>query len=317
MLLAVFRRYAWGVLAFTVAVILWGAYVRATGSGAGCGSHWPTCNGEIVPRPRSIETVIEFTHRASSGLLGVLVVGQVVFAFLVLPKGHPARAGAALSAFFVVTEGAIGAAIVLLEKVANDKSLARAGFTAAHLTNTFLLVASLTLTAFWASGGRRPSLRGKGPLVPAGAAALAGTLLLGVSGAVTALGDTLFPAGSLREGLAQDLSGSAHFLLRVRFVHPVIGLGVAVYLLSVSGLFTGRGVEPGVRRLAALAGGLFGLQVAAGFLNLSLLAPVSMQMVHLLIADGVWISLVLLVSASLAAPAPVPAEARALLRSAG
>ncbi len=45
-----FSRYAWGVLLWNVLVALWGAYVRATGSGAGCGSHWPTCNGEILPR---------------------------------------------------------------------------------------------------------------------------------------------------------------------------------------------------------------------------------------------------------------------------
>ena len=67
-------RYAWLVLAYNVAVIGWGAYVRATGSGAGCGSHWPLCNGAVLPRAAEAATLIEFTHRVTSGIALLLVV---------------------------------------------------------------------------------------------------------------------------------------------------------------------------------------------------------------------------------------------------
>ena len=151
-----FAGYAWGVLAYMVLVILWGAFVRATGSGAGCGSHWPLCNGEVVPQAPTVETLIELSHRLTSALAGFLVIGLVVWAFRAFPKGHLVRKGAVGSLVFVLTEGAIGAAIVLVEWVALDASMARTISITLHLNNTFILLGFLTLTAWWASGGRPP-----------------------------------------------------------------------------------------------------------------------------------------------------------------
>src|SRR6516164_6905988 len=112
-----FTRFAWAVLAFTVAVVLWGAYVRATGAGAGCGNHWPLCNGEVVPRSPAVKTLIEFTHRVMSGLDGVLILCLMLWALRAYPRRHPARHWAVLSFVFVVTEALIGAALVKLEHV--------------------------------------------------------------------------------------------------------------------------------------------------------------------------------------------------------
>src|SRR4051812_9329762 len=103
-----FRRFSLLTLALTLTVILWGAYVRASGSGAGCGSHWPTCNGEVIPRPRSTATVIEFTHRATSGLCLVFIVAQLVWAVRIFPRGHGARRAAGAAALFIASEAAIG-----------------------------------------------------------------------------------------------------------------------------------------------------------------------------------------------------------------
>jgi heme A synthase len=304
-----FRTLAWTALAFALAVILWGAFVRASGSGAGCGSHWPTCNGEVIPHPKSIQTIIEFTHRATSGISFLLVLAQFVWAFVAFPRRHPIRIGAAFSMFFMVTEAAVGAGLVLFELVAENKSIARAEFMAVHLINTFLLVASMSLTAFWASGGPVPRRGGGGE----GAGLLAGllgvgmfgTLLVGVTGAVAALGDTLFPARTLGEGLAQDLSPTAHFLVQLRVLHPVVAAVTTAYVLFVTGLVGAK--RPALRPWAARVGVLVGLQIGAGFLNLLLLAPVWMQIVHLLMADVVWIGLVLLGSATLG-ELPAPAE---------
>ncbi len=155
-------HYAWGVLVWNVLVALWGAYVRATGSGAGCGSHWPTCNGEIIPRSPQLETLIEFAHRVTSGLAFLSVLLLFLLALRLLPKGHPARLGAGLSFLFMVTESLVGASLVLFGWTAHNVSAERAVVQMVHLANTYFLLASLTLTAWWASGGRPCALGGRG-----------------------------------------------------------------------------------------------------------------------------------------------------------
>src|SRR5690348_3617167 len=86
-----FRLYASFTLAAVLGVILWGAYVRATGAGAGCGQHWPVCNGTVIPRAPSTQTLIEYTHRVTSGLSLLLVIGLYVWARLAHAKGHTVR----------------------------------------------------------------------------------------------------------------------------------------------------------------------------------------------------------------------------------
>jgi heme A synthase len=306
-----FQRFSVLTLLSTLAVIVWGAYVRATGSGAGCGSHWPTCHGEVIPRTESVATLIEYTHRATSGLAFLLVLAQLVWALRAYPKGHLVRRGAAWSMFFMVTEAAVGAGLVLFELVAGDRSLARGFSMSVHLVNTFLLVASMTLTVLWARGAGRPRLKGAGPVGALLAASLAGTLLVGVTGAIAALGDTLFPARTLAEGLAEDVADTAHVFLRLRTLHPFVAAGVAVLLLFLAGSAPSRCPSPRVSRAARALAVLVVVQVGAGLVNLLLLAPVSMQLVHLVLADLVWIALVALAAEALAAE-PSPARAAAV-----
>lgn len=297
-------RFAWLVLVYNVAVIAWGAYVRATGSGAGCGNHWPLCNGQVLPRSAEVGTLIEFSHRLTSGLALLGVVALLVWTFRVSKRGHPARALALLSAFFIVTEAAVGAGLVLFELVADNASMARAMFMAVHLLNTFFLLAALTLTAWSLSTGRAAALRGRtGAAVAAGCAAL---LLAGASGAVAALGDTLFPAASLSEALAADWSPTAHVLLRLRVFHPFFAVMAALTIAIIASRLARQG-SPAVRRLAVLVTALVAFQIFLGFANLALLAPVWLQLVHLLAADAIWIAFVLLGAEALAGTSPVAA----------
>ena len=309
-----FARYARLTLACNVAVILWGTIVRATGSGAGCGNHWPLCNGEVLPRAPRIETLIEFSHRATSGVALLLVVGLVVLAFRGRPRGHAARKAAVFSLIFMLGEAAVGAALVLFELVADNKSMARAMFMATHLVNTFLLLAALTLTARFASGGppfRLRSLLGGGFVLAA-----CGLLVSGVSGAVAALGDTLFPASSLAHALAQDLSPTAHLLIRLRVFHPAIAVACAVIVLAMSLKLLQTRPEPATSRFALWTSGLVILQILAGALNVLILAPIWLQVVHLLLADLLWISFVLLGASTLAvSEEKTPVRIRAVARA--
>jgi heme A synthase len=293
-----FSTYGWVVLAYNMLVILWGAYVRATGSGAGCGSHWPLCNGEVVPLQPRVATMIEFTHRLTSGLAFLTVLVLLIWAFRSHPKGHPVRLGATLSMVFIITEALVGAGLVLFGWTAENQSIGRVISVSIHLVNTFLLLGALTLTAWWASGGERIVLRGHGISVWLFAIGFLGVLMLGVSGAITALGDTLFPAGSLSEGIAQDFAATAHFLVRLRVWHPLIAILNGLYLLFLGGLIYQFRATPRIQRLALTLGALFLAQLVAGMINLGLLAPVWMQLVHLLLADLVWIALVLLAAAN-------------------
>lgn len=299
-----FARATWGLVGFLLAVVVWGAVVRATGSGAGCGAHWPVCNGQVLPRAPALETLIEFSHRVSSGLVTLAVLAWAVWGFVAFPRGHRVRTGAALGGLAILLEGAIGAALVLFRLTGTDDSLARPAVMGLHLINTFLLLAVVALTGAWAAGTASLRLREQGAVGVLVPAALLGLVVLGVSGAIAALGDTLFPARSLSEGFRQDIAGGAHLLLRVRILHPLLAVAVGALLLATAAVCSL--LRPGrpVRRAAIALATLVVLQLTAGLVNLALLAPVWMQLVHLLLADAVWLAAVLLGASALAADAP-------------
>ena len=298
-----YATYAWATLVAILGVILWGAFVRATGSGAGCGSHWPLCNGEVVPRSPTTATLIELGHRLTSGLAALLVVGLVAGAWRGFPRGHAVRRGALAALVLMVLEALIGAGLVLLEHVAGDASIARAWWVSGHLVNTFLLVAALTLTAWGATHDARLSLRGAGTLAAVLAAALAAVLVVGVSGAVTALGDTLFPAASLAEGEAQTFSDTAHLFVRLRVWHPLLALAAGGLVLAAAQHAGRARPSAPVSRAARLALGALVLQIGVGVANVTFLAPVPLQLLHLLLADLLWIALIVLAATALAVPA--------------
>jgi heme A synthase len=293
------RRFAVATVAYNLAVIVWGAFVRATGSGAGCGDHWPLCNGEALPRPRSLEMLIEFTHRATSGVSLVAVLGLLALSFRWTAPGHPMRRGAVLSTLLMLSEALLGAGLVLFRLVAGNTSMTRAWFGAAHLVNTFALVAALTFTAWWSFGHRRLALRARPGLSALIAVAAVATMAVAVTGSIAALGDTLFPARSFAEGYAQDFSAGAHLLLRLRIWHPVVALGAtaAVVTSAVAGYVATRRASTRAYGIALV--GVVAVQLGLGLANVFLLAPVWLQLVHLLVADLLWVTLVLLGASAL------------------
>jgi heme A synthase len=295
-----FARFAWALLAYDVGVVVWGAYVRATGSGAGCGKHWPLCNGEVVPRAPRVETLVELSHRVSSGGALLLTAALAAWAWAAYPRGHRVRRSAVTAAIFMACEAAIGAALVLFELVAHDASAKRALSVSLHLVNTFFLLASTAMTAWWASGGEAIRVRGQGLVAWTTAVPLAAMLLVGMSGAVTALGDTLFPSTSLASELARDFAPSAHAFVRLRALHPFLAT-LTTATIVVSGSIT-RALRPAkaVRMLSRAATAFAVGQVAAGLLDVATLAPVWLQLTHLMLAEAVWIALVLTAAAALA-----------------
>jgi heme A synthase len=275
-------RYAWFVLIFNVVVILLGALVRATGSGAGCGRSWPTCHGQVVPELEGA-TAIEFAHRATSGVALILVFVLAMMIWRATAPRHPARLGAVLSVVAIVGEALIGAMIVLAEWVGEDASMARVVAVPLHLVNTLFLLAALALTIFWLSGGNRLDFRGKPGVTRAVLLGGAALVLIAASGAVTALADTLFPVSGVG-----DISEEEHFLTSLRIVHPVL----AVLAAGIGWWVSAR--HDKTRGWASTALPLLvGLLLITGFVNVALGVPVWMQLVHLALADALWVAYVL------------------------
>jgi heme A synthase len=300
--LGTYAAYAWMVLGYNILVILWGAVVRATGSGAGCGEHWPLCQGVVIPHAEQIATLIEFSHRATSGIDAFLVVGLVWMAFRQYGRGHAVRRYAAASGFFTFTEALVGAALVLFGEVGNNVSAGRMVVLSVHLVNTFMLLASLALTA-WAASRQlsadegamppHPPAPGKGLYVVYGAG-IAGAIAISITGTIAALADTLYPAKSLAVAFRWDFSGTAPPILHLRIIHPVIAVLVGGYLLVVAVMTLSSPGPAAPKGMARRLAGLVLLQFCFGAANIVLLTPVWMQVIHLLTADLIWIVLVLL-----------------------
>lgn len=274
--------YAAAVLGFVILVILWGAVVRATGSGAGCGDRWPLCNGDFFPHHPRLATVIEFTHRSMSGICTAMVAALIAWTFVARPRGDRARKAAVWSGVLLVTEALLGAVLVLGGYVDRNTSDMRALVQCVHFTNTMLLLGALTLTWWWlrGPGADGSTLRAR----TLAWVSLGLTILTGATGSVAALADTLFPSPSLRDGMAQDFAAGAPLLVRMRWMHPasaILALVAAVVLCRYLS-------RSGARWLA----GLLLLQVLLGVADMVALAPVTLQVLHLLGADLFWIALV-------------------------
>ncbi len=287
-------RFAWGVVGYNVLVILWGALVRATGSGAGCGNHWPLCNGQVIPLSPGLHTVIEFTHRCMTGGSIFVVFGLLVWTFRATVKGQAARVFAVASTVLLINEAFLGALLVKLGYVTGNQSMGRVVVLSIHLSNTLLLLAALTLTARLLGTGQLWRELGVGGAKKVWAfVGLAATLVVGVSGSLAALGDTLFPASSLRAAFAQDFAEGSPWLLRLRGVHPVSAVVAAVFVFWL----VAQARRTGIGRLAGLVLALLGFQFALGLADVLLLAPVWMQILHLLGADLYWVALVTMAAA--------------------
>ncbi len=284
----VFSTAAWATLAFNVLVILGGTIVRATGSGDGCGDTWPKCGDQFVPPNATVETLIEFSHRASSFLAGLGVLAVVILALWFFPKGDITRKAAVVSGVLLIVEALLGAALVLYGWVDADISTGRMFVVPLHLTNTLLLLGTLTLTAWWGSGfpaPARPLRRATVGWLGAGALVI---IVLGATGALNALADTIFPSESITGGLAEKFGPTAPLLSKLRIVHPTLAI--------LGGLFVGwiaaqqtRFASARTKRLSAAVSMVVLSQFFIGIANIYLLTPLAMQVLHLMVADVLWI----------------------------
>ena len=284
------RGFLWANLIYTLLVILWGALVRATGSGAGCGAHWPLCRGEVLVSNPATATFIEWMHRAMSGVLMITCLLGVIFSFYASRKTQTASL---IVMAFVLIEAAIGAALVLFSLTADNPSPIRAYVMGGHLINTLFLLAAQYFHLFTLKNPA-PSLswtlmkKQKGWWV-----CVIALLLTAASGAMVALGDTLFPATSLSEGFAATHDQSSHFLVRLRLIHPLLALLSSLALAFLGAHLLNQSPTPSKKllKITKMLLVLVLIQLMVGVLNWVLLVPITTQLIHLALACLLWLNL--------------------------
>lgn len=287
----IFPYFVWFYLFLNVLVILGGAIVRATSSGDGCGSSWPLCQGNVLPNFSLVKTIIEFMHRASSAVVGIGALVLVLAAFFVYPKKHVVRFTAIGVLWFVVFEGLLGAGLVVFGLVGDDSSVARIVMMGLHLINTFLLLGSITLVGALSSNYEIPEKIHLSKETVLFATFLLCLLVTGATGAMTALSDTLFLPKYVGENIINDLSNPTHILHFLRVIHPVFAIFSSIFCVFCIVKFWVQDHRSKI--LGGLVVIIICIQILIGIFNLSFLTPLSLQLLHLFLADMIWIISVL------------------------
>ncbi|HWD41357.1 MAG TPA: heme o synthase [Fimbriimonas sp.] len=308
-----FARFVWWTLLYNLAIVAWGVFVRASKSGDGCGSHWPLCDGDSHPMNGPVAKIIEASHRGTTSFAGLLAIVMLIWALRTFPKGHLARKGAIAVMGFTLMEGLIGWALVRFQLVTSNDSGVRAGVMATHVISTFLLLGSMALTGLAGAGIRPIKLKGQSSVGWILAMAGFGLVMIGVSGAISALGHTLMPTDNV---LKAAMNPATFWMVRIQPLHPLIAVSVGLYLALANGLVSHLRPDPFVKAAGKWMVGLYIGQLALGTMNIWLKAPIPMQMAHLVVADVNWISLIALATFALGAniehveARPAPAEAK-------
>jgi len=231
-----FTKFAWTVVGYNLIVILWGVFLRASKSGDGCGTHWLTCHGEVIPSAPAFKTVIEFSHRVTSLIAGILVIILVALSFKLFKTGSKVRKFAVASLIFIILEGLIGAGLVLTGNTAENWTPTRPLWMGAHLINTFTLVAILTMTAWFSTREHFVAFELRRSHYVAFFASLIAIFLMGMSGSLAALSNMFFASASIAEGIAKDFDKASPLIVRLRISHPIISV-ISAFGLSVSAIW--------------------------------------------------------------------------------
>ena len=275
------KPYAKAGLLLSILSILAGAFVRATGSGDGCGATWPTCKGKIIPGLSDTSELIEFSHRSVSGVL--LIVTLIIFIKTrKFQKDSLVRTVTNYLTFFVIFEALIGAVIVIFEWVGLNSSLPRIIAVPIHLVNTFGLLGcyAILYKILYENIEEITSMFNKNFIFISSL-----FLLSGATGSIAALADVLFPSASFIEGFLADFDRTSEVLTRLRILHPIVSsaLSIVLYVYSIR---INKKYNIRVKPLQTL---IF-VAVFLGFLNVLSNIILPLSILHLAIADFLWIS---------------------------
>ena len=273
-----FQHFCLTVLAVGLFVILWGAWVRFSHSGDGCGTHWPLCQNELIPQTSSQKTWIEWLHRLSSSFFGFLVLALVFMGFKFFPQKHGVRLWSSLLLLFTVIEALIGAVLVTQGLTGQNSSLLRMLILNLHLLNSLSLVACLVFCYRYSIHSQKINFKKILYFaVP--------FILIALTGSISSLANTLFPSSSLIQGWMMDWSLSSPLLVRLRVLHPLIVL--TSFLIGGWILYQKKLFQVSYLFIFLILG------FVSGGITLFTLSPLLMKLLHLFLAYVIWILILL------------------------
>lgn len=282
---------ALGFLVFySVIVILWGAWVRISHSGDGCGDTWPLCGGKILPEGETAKTWVEYAHRISSGLYGVFVFALFFEGRRLFSKNSTIHQAGLVTLILTVTEAMLGARLVLSQLVGLNDSLQRLVAISLHQVNSLLLVGASVLW-FWSARepGEEIELKTGNRL---NRFYFGGFIILAITGAWAALSTTLFPSLGLWEGLQRDFQENSHVLLKIRILHPLLAVFLGSYFSFMFWRQSQKTGHPRLQKAALWISALFIAAILVGMVTLLFLSPIALKITHLAFGYLLWIFLV-------------------------
>lgn len=282
-----YKKFAFSLLIYTVLVILWGAWVRISHSGDGCGDTWPLCHGRLIPEAERGKTWVEYGHRLMSGIYGLVVIYFWWVARKIYQPGHFARKAALATLIFTITEALLGAKLVLFKLVTTNDTPYRAFVMALHQVNSFMLTGAVALVAVAALSQAETQQPSSSKQVYRFFPWI--IVVIGITGAWASLSNSLFPTENLWDGFMADFSSDSHFLIRIRGLHPVLALlgggGLALYFWLKTQTAELQVIQKRSLQMSLLL--IFGIMFGIGTLLLH--APVWMKIVHLALAHSIWV----------------------------
>lgn len=279
---------------YTLLVILWGAWVRISHSGDGCGDTWPLCHGQMIPEALQKKTWVEYSHRLMSGIYGILVIYFYWQARRLFPKKSTARGYALLTLIFMITEALLGAKLVLFKLVGSNSSAFRIFAMSLHQLNSLLLMGSTAAFVYTHNRHSEPwNFKNFMKSLFRENIFLAGLTLIAITGAWAALSTTLFPSLGLLQGFKEDFSDQSHLLLKIRLSHPILALLIMGYftVLFYKKSMAQNTSDP-MKKIYRQSSAVGAIAMVFGIMTLLLLSPVWMKLSHLALAQGLWIMLV-------------------------
>lgn len=284
-----YKKFAFSLLIYTILVILWGAWVRISHSGDGCGDTWPLCHGRLIPEAERGKTWVEYGHRLMSGIYGLVVIYFWWVARKIYQPGHFARKAALATLIFTITEALLGAKLVLFKLVTTNDTPYRAFVMALHQVNSFMLTGAVALVAVAALSEAEIQKPSSAKQVYRFFPWL--IVVIGITGAWASLSNSLFPTDNLWDGFMADFSSDSHFLIRIRGLHPLLALlgggGLALYFWLKAQTAELAVIQKRSLQMSLLL--IFG--ILFGIATLLLHAPVWMKIVHLALAHSIWVVL--------------------------
>ena len=285
-----YKQFAFGLLVYTILVIIWGAWVRISHSGDGCGDTWPLCHGQLIPEAQRGKTWVEYGHRLMSGIYGWVVLYFYWVARKLYPKDHFARKAALATLIFMITEALLGAKLVLFKLVTTNDTPYRAFVMGLHQLNSFMLTGAVALTFAGANAN---------DTLPAPTQAFRRfkylpwvIVVLGITGAWAALSNSLFPTDNLFEGFLADFNTESHFLIRLRGLHPVLAvLGAGSLALFFWTKAQTADENPALQKKSLHMSLILIFGIFFGMATLFLHAPTWMKITHLTLAHAIWVIL--------------------------